>query len=212
MPVLVSALLLHATLCSALPCPPDVCLESALKSAREPEAKVYGRELRAMMRSFEQVRGRQPTFITTEGTSLSPSMSVRSIERRLRADGSNPGFRVLYGRCASHDEDCPSADVEVRVQYGLDALDVLDCEAKTARRVIRAGDHVVVEHVPQGNLQEFEVSVGSDGCAGDRDADTDDGTTGDARSAWIFVSGTHGMAHAVLGRLPVRAIMRALAG
>jgi hypothetical protein len=137
-------------------------------------------------------------------------MSVRSIERRLRADGSNPAFRVLYGRCASHDEDCPSADVEVRVYDGLDALDVLDCEAKTARRVIRAGEHVVVEHVPQGNLQEFEVSVGAGGCAGEEG--TEDGTNGDARSAWIFVSGTHGMAHAVLGQLPVRALKRAIAG
>ena len=211
MPVLVSALLLHATLGSALPCPPGVCLESALESAREPEPEVHGRELRAMMRSFERVRGKRPTFITSEGTPLSPSMSVGSIERRLRADGANPAFRVLYGRCASHDEDCPWADVEVRVHDGLDALDILDCEAKSARRVIRAGDHVVVEHVPQGNLQEFEVSVGAGGCAGDRDGISDDGTKSDARSAWIFVSGTHGMAHAVLGRLPVRAMMRALA-
>ncbi len=207
MPTLLPALLLHATLGSASACPPDVCLESAIHP--EPVPEVHGRRLRSMMRAFGRLRGKRPTFITTEGTPLSPSMSVASLERRLRADGANPAFRVLYGRCASHDESCPWADIEVRVH---DELDALDCEASNVRRVTRAGEHVVVEHVPQGDLQDFEVSIGPGGCAGDR-APSGDEASGDAtRSAWIYLSGTHGMAHAALGQLPVRAIVRALAG
>jgi hypothetical protein len=147
-------------------------------------------------------------FITTEGTSLSPSMSVAAIERRLRADGANPAFRVLYGRCASHDESCPSVDIEVHVHTELDAL---DCDEPTVRQVTRADSHVVVEHQPEGDLQTLEVSVGPSGCAGDP-RPTGDAALADSRSAWIYISGSHGMAHAALGQLPVRAITRALAG
>jgi hypothetical protein len=205
MPLLVPALLLRATLGSALPCPPDVCLESMVKP-EPPEPPVHGRSLRSMMRSFGRLRGQQPTFITTEGTHLSPSMSIASIERRLRADGSNPAFRVLYGHCASHDESCPSVDVEVRVHT---EPDILDCGAATVRRVTRTTSHVVVEHTAEGVLQVFEVSVGPGGCASDPQPTNDAATR--TRSAWIYVSGTHGMAHAALGALSVRAITRALA-
>src|SRR4029079_19510497 len=104
MPLLLPALVLHAALGSSS-CPPDICLESAIHP--EPEPPVYGRRLRAIMRSFGHLRGERPRFITTEGTALSPSLSVATIEQRLRADGANPAFRVLYGRCASHDESCP---------------------------------------------------------------------------------------------------------
>jgi hypothetical protein len=204
--MLLSALLLHAALGTASACPPDICLESAIHP--EPVPEVHGRRLRTMMRSFGHLRGKQPTFITTEGTALSPSMSVASIERRLRADGSSPAFRVHYGNCASHDESCPWVDVEVRVS---DELDVLDCDAATVRRVTRAGHRVVVEHAPAGELQDFEVSVGPGGCAGDPQPADDTAPAASTRSAWIYVSGTHGMAHAALGRLPVRAIARALA-
>lgn len=207
MPMLLPTLLLHATLGSASACPPDVCLESAIRP--EPVPEVHGRRLRTMMRAFGRLRGERPRFITTEGTPLSPSMSVASIERRLRADGANPAFRVLYGRCASHDESCPWADVEVRVH---DEPQTLDCEAASVRRVTRAGLHVVVEHVPAGDMQDFEVSVGPGGCAGHDDPSNDETPADHARSAWIYVSGTHGMAHAALGRLPVRTFMRALSG
>jgi hypothetical protein len=207
MPMLLPALLLQATLGSTSACPPDVCLESAIRP--EPEPPVYGRSLRAMMRSFGRLRGARPRFITTEGTPLSPSMSVASIERRLRADGGNPAFRVLYGRCASHDESCPWADIEVRVHT---EVDLLDCDAATVSRVTRAGQHVVVEHLPANILQEFEVSIGPGGCAGDQPASDDTAPAASTLSAWIYVSGTHGMAHAALGALSVRAITRALAG
>jgi len=206
MPMLLPTLLLHAALGSASACPPEVCLESAIHP--EPEPEVHGRRLRTMMRSFGRLRGRRPMFITTEGTPLSPSMSIASIERRLRADGANPAFRVIYGRCASHDESCPWADVEVHI---LAEPQALDCDAATVRRVIRAGDHLVVEHVAEGDVQTFEVSVGPGGCEGPPSAGEDEAPGDDVRSAWIYLSGSHGMAHAVLGRLPVRTLLRALA-
>ena len=205
--MLLPTLLLHAMLGSTSACPPDVCLESAIRP--EPELEVHGRRLRTMMRAFGRLRGERPRFISTEGTPLSPSMSVASIERRLRADGANPAFRVLYGRCASHDESCPWADVEVRVHT---ELEVLECDTATVRRVTRAGQHVVVEHEPAGELQEFEVSVGAGGCTGDEPPTDGAAETTSTLSVWIHVSGTHGMAHAALGRLPVRAIMRTLSG
>jgi hypothetical protein len=202
--MLLPALMLHVALGGPWPCPSDICPESGL----DPEPPVHARRLRSMMRSFGRIRGKHPAFITTEGTPLSPSMSIAAIARRLRDDGGNPSFRVLYGRCASHDESCPWADLEVRVH---DELDALDCDAATVRRVTRAGHHVVVEHEPQGELQDFDVSVGPGGCAGDRPPSGDTAPAASTRSAWIYVSGTHGMAHAALGQLPVRAITRALA-
>jgi hypothetical protein len=202
MPTLLPALVLHATL-GAASCPPDVCHESAT----EPEPPVEAERVRAMMRAFGRLRGARPVFVTTEGTALSPSMSVAAIERRLRADGGNAAFRVLYGRCASHDETCPWADVEVHVHAELDAL---DCDAATVRRVTRAGDQLVLEHAPEGDLQDFEVNVGPGGCAGEGPASGDVAPAG-PRSAWIYLTGTHGMAHAALGQLPIRAIRRALA-
>jgi hypothetical protein len=54
------------------------------------------------------------------------------------------------------------------------------------------------------------LSIGPGGCMGERDP-TDAAPTASPRAAWIYVSGTHGMAHAALGQLPVRALARALA-
>ncbi len=152
-------------------------------------------------------------FFTTGGTRLSPSMSVAQITRRVRADGfeEEPAFRVLYGRCTSHDETCPSADVELRLHGELDAL---DCEGPEVSRVTRTDSHVVVEYRPEGISEAFEVGVGPGRCTGETlptaTTSESDASASEVHSAWVMIDGSHGMARAVLGRLPVRAITRAL--
>ena len=202
MPVLVSSLVLAAMLGEPWTCPPDLCVDRT----PEPRTPVHGRVLRRMMRAFGPIRGRDPVFFTVGGTPLSPSMSISRIERRVRADGfeDEPAFRMLYGRCVSHDETCPSAEVELRLHGELDAL---DCDSPEVARVTRTKSHVVVEYRAEGTAETFEVGVGPGRCTGE----TLPASTESVHSTWIMIDGTHGMARAVLGRLPVRAITRALA-
>lgn len=200
------ALLLHATLGAAHLCPPDICLESAIRP--EPEPEVHGRRLRSIMRAFGRLRGERPRFVTTEGTPLSPKLSVATLEQRLRADGANAAFRVIYGRCASHDESCPWADVEVRVHEEPGAF---ECPAAAEERAMRAEVHVEVEPLTAGEPQTLDLSVGPRICAGAHDR-SDEEVFVATRSAWIYVAGTHGMANAALSRLPMKTILRVLAG
>lgn len=56
------------------------------------------------------------------------------------------------------------------------------------------------------------MSIGPDACTGDPRPTDEAAPAASPRSAWVYVMGTHGMAHAALGRLPVGAVLRALAG
>lgn len=183
-------------------CPPDICVNAA----REAPPAIHGRTLRRMMQAFGPLRGRQPALITALGTPLARSMSVSQIERRLRRDEAGPAFRVLYGRCASHDEDCPSVDIELRLHAQLDAI---DCDAPTVTRVTRTASHLVVEHRPEGPLESFEVAIGPGRCVGDPPPEPAPDPER-MHSVSIYIEGTHGLGRRALGQLPVRAIARAL--
>lgn len=202
-------LVLGAALGGAQACPAGSCAVAAAAVApeAEPTPLVDGKRMRALMRAFGKLRGRSPQFSTGSGTRLSPSMSPAAIERRMAADGAEPVLRVLWGRCASHAQLCSWVELEAHVHR---ELHMLDCESPAAVRVMRLEGHVIVEQAPSSTTQSYEVDVGPVGCAAD---ERPPGAVPEgARSAFLYVVGSHGLVQVAVRRLPVQALTRALEG
>ena len=181
--------LLLSALVTAAPwtCPDGVC-GSPPPAAPEPEVETHAASYRAVMRAMPKLHGRAPRFWNSDATTVRPSMSIRSLHRRL-LEGSD--ITVAYGRCRSHSTTCPWARVDVVI--GTDF--VFDEEAPT--EVVQAID-----------LQTYRIRRLSR--VGDREQEWWIWIEAGERQAVVSVTGQLGLGHAALGALPIRRIRAAL--